>query len=184
MSKFTEHMFFSKDAYAFGKLEKKSFGERLPHELNYQLQNLEEHWVKLRKWQEFHSFKEEIKYQRLLERICFRLEEIDRFLKENKGPPIIRFVCGEIQDLMREQQLTESYLSQEIAEQVGIILTVMISYFLTSVADLHLITLEELAERLQEKVEQLMNRYTGKSREESLRSLSKKVADYKKKQGT
>ena len=172
MSQFIEKLFSFKEAYSFGKPPRKPLKKRLFEEMEFQLRDLETHWVELMKCGPNRNLDEEFAYQRHLERIYFRLEEIHRFLKTNNGPRIIRYICSEIQDLLDEHRLTKRPLPKELMEYAEVILAVMNSFFQPEVSVLHLTTTEEMSKQLKEMVENLLNRYSGKNREESLKSLT------------
>lgn len=174
MSTFTDRIFSFKESYEFEALPLLSLEDFLSNELVLQLQDLEEQWVQLdlRNWSSQRTFSEEIQYRCSLERICFRLEEIIRFLESNKGPRIIRYVCSEILDFLRECKLTNGSISQEKMKQVEHILVVMNSFFQPEVSKLHLTEQSEVANLLKQATENILNRFSGKNREESLRTLS------------
>ena len=153
-----DRVFSLKEAYAFRELPGKPLAQRLLHELTYQLRDLERRWIGLKPKQGEgeRPLKEEIQYQRQMERILCRFEEISRFLKEYNGPEIIRYVCEEIYDLLQDKQFMEDSLSPEQGDQVSVIITVMNSYFLPEISALELITVEEVAQRLKEATVNLL----------------------------
>ncbi len=175
MSTFTDTMFSFKNAYEFDAMPDIPLDHYLSSELRCQLQDLEEHWVKMdeKKWGEKRTFSQEIIYQRSLERISFRLEELIRFLGNTNGPRIILFVCSEILDFLAEKRLMNHALSFDDIKQIEHILVVMNGFFLPEVANLKLMTQEDVSKHLKEAIEKLLDRYSGKNREESLKSLSK-----------
>lgn len=174
MSSFTDRIFSFKEAFEFISLPQLPLEDYLSNELVLQLQDLEELWVAfdLKDWAFQRTFSKEIEYRCDLERISFRLEEIIRFLNCNKGPRIISYVCSEILDFLRETKLTNESISSEKMKQVEHILVVMNSVFQPEVSKLNLIGQSELADRLKEATEKILNRFSGKNREESLRVLS------------
>ena len=171
MSQFTDRMFSFKEGYSFGTIEEKPREQRLHQELGYQLQDLENHWMQLNLWKEERSLKQEIHYQCALERILFRLEEIDRFLLANEGPKIIQYVCSEVHDLLQEQQQIGRSLNLEIKDQVEVILAVINCYLNEEISEVLSITVDVVAQRLKEATEKLLQRFTGKRRNENLQYL-------------
>jgi len=176
MNTFTDRIYVFNDAYEFNPVPDIKLGDYLSQELIYQLQNLEELWVKLDRQKGFgsHDFSQEIDYQRRQERFHFRLEELKRFLSKIKGPRIILYVCSEIADFLKEQQLLKHALTQENVKQIEHILVVMNSFFQPEIARLNLMTQDEVTHQLKTSMEKLLSRYSEKNREESLKPLSNK----------
>jgi len=174
MCTFTDKIFSFKGAYEFESIQEMTLEEYLYNELVTQLQKLEEQWVKLdlTKLSQKRTFSQEILYKTYLERIRYRLEDIKRFLAENNGPRIIHFVCSELLDFINEHDITNTAISEEDVKNVEHILIVMNSFFQPEVTKLQLTTQAEVADRLKKAVEKLLNRFSGKNREESLKSLS------------
>lgn len=159
MSKFTDRVFALRSAYSFGRQPEQTLEDYRLSELAYQLKDLEDRWLRIQVSQldANRSFKEEMHYQREFERVVFRLEEILRFVDKNAGPTIIRFVCSEILDLMRDKQFMEKDLIPAEVDWVGIILVVMNSYFQPEIAELGLMTVEEIARKLKEATTTLID---------------------------
>ena len=174
MSTFTDKIFSFKGAYEFESIPNLSLEEFLYNELLIQLQQLEELWVQLdlKKLSGSRTFSQEIMFRSHLEKIIFRLSETIRFLSQNGGPRIIYFVCSELRDFLNEQKLTKNSVTAENVKNIEHILIVMNSYFQPEISELKLITQAEMADRLKKAVEKLLNRFSGKNREESLESLS------------
>ena len=160
MSKFIEHIFSLKQAYAFGETPQLSLKDYFSQELGEQLGDLEQRLLEMamERWEESVPLKKEIQYQRSLQRLEFRLQEILRFIERSSGPRIVLFVCSEIYDLIQEKKLLDSALGKEEIERISIILTVTNSYFRPEVVALRLTTLEEVAQRLQDAVKRLLKR--------------------------
>lgn len=174
MSTFTDRIFSFKGAYEFDSIPTISLEDYLSNELVIQLQNLEEQWVQLdlHKLSQNRTFSQEILYKSYLARIRYRLEEIIRFLVQNNGPRIIHFVCAELLDFLNEHEISNRSISAENVKNVEHILIVMNSFFQPEISQLKLTTQAEVADRLKKAVEKLLNRFSGKNREESLKSLS------------
>lgn len=171
MSQFTQRIFALKEAYAFGELEKRPYKARLLEEMLYQLRDLEKHWVIFSQWDAITSFHEEIRYHCHLEKLCVRLEETKRFLEDNSGPRIIKFICSEIHDLLQQQKRTKTALDPEVVKQIGGILTVTNSYFLSEFMELQLTSIGDLSPLLKEWTENLMDQYIGRYDGDSFQSL-------------
>ncbi|MCG8337385.1 MAG: hypothetical protein MJE63_23025 [Proteobacteria bacterium] len=173
MSTFTDKIFSFKSAYEFESIPDLTLEDYLYKELVYQLQQLEEQWVKLdlEKLGKNRTFSQEIKYRSSLEIIRFRLEETLRFLSQNNGPRIVHFVISELLDFLNELGITQQSLSAEDLKNVEHILIVMNSFIQPEVFKLKSISQSEVAERLKDAVEKLLNRFSGKNREESLKTL-------------
>lgn len=167
MSKFTKAMFSVKKAYQFEDSGFQSLEQYFLNELVFQLQDLEAQWVRLdmKNWRTELFLKQEIEYHRHLERVLFRLEEIIHFLSRCCGPRIIRYVCSEIYDLLREREMLGEPVLEEEIKQVELILVVMNSFFQPEVPKLNLMTIEELAEKLKMATEQLLSRYADEKKE-------------------
>jgi hypothetical protein len=174
MSTFTDRIFSFKGAYEFESIPAVSLEDYLSNELVTQLHNLEEQWVKLdlKKLSRDRTFSQEILYKTYLARIRYRLEETIRFLVQNNGPRIIHFVCAELLDFLNEYEITNRSLSAENVKNVEHILIVMNSFFQPEITQLKLTTQAEVTDRLKKAVEKLLNRFSGKNREESLKTLS------------
>ncbi len=174
MSTFTDRIFSSKGAYEFESIPDLSLEAYLYNELVIQLRQLEEQWVKLdlQKLSNNRTFSQEIVYRSSLERVKFRLEETLRFLAQNNGPRIVHFVCSELLDFLNEHNITLQSLSAEDVKNVEHILIVMNSYIQPEIIKLKTISQTEIADRLKNAVEKLLNRFCGKNREESLKTLS------------
>ena len=157
MSKFTERMFAMKSAYSFEKQENDSLVAWLLTELTNQLRDLEAKWMQLdadRMPAEPKSYQ----YKVHIEKLLFRLEEVNRLITDNKGPKIISFVCLEILDYLREKQLHESGFSTEQVDSVGVVLIVMSAFLNSEILDLDLITVEEISEQLKKSIAPLRKR--------------------------
>lgn len=174
MSTFTDKMFGFKGAYAFESIPDVSLEAYLYNELVIQLQQLESLWVKLDllKLNTQRTFSQEITFRSHLERIRFRLEETIRFLNQNAGPRIIHFVCSELLDFINEHEITSQGITLDDIKNAEHVLIVMNSFFRPEVSTLDLTPQTEVVHRLKNGVEKLLNRFSGKNREESLRSLS------------
>jgi hypothetical protein len=72
---------------------------------------------------------------------------------------------------MNEIEITQQYLSADDVKNVEHILIVMNSFMQPEVVKLQSISQLEVAERLKHSVEKLLNRFSGKNREESLKIL-------------
>ena len=164
MEKFTRAFFSFRSAYQFKNNKSLSLDHFLLEELIFQLQNLEERWLELdmEGWYEEYSLGQEIKFQLHIGGLCFRLEELLRFLKTSNGPGIIHFICSEILDFLREQKIMKAMIPQYQIKQVEQILTIMNSFFRADLSSLHLMNINEVSTLLEEATKQLLNRYSTK----------------------
>lgn len=174
MGSFTDKMFSVEEAYQFEFKPEISLKEFLQNELATQLHQLEDQWVKLDllKLSGKRTIAQEIFYRSYLERVKFRLEDTIRFLNHINGPRIIQFVCSELLDFLNEYDISGKDLASFDVKNVEHILIVMNGYFQPEVSSLNLTTREEIAQNLKSAVEKLLNRFSGKNREESLKTLS------------
>ncbi|PCI27423.1 MAG: hypothetical protein COB67_08540 [SAR324 cluster bacterium] len=175
MSTFQNYMFAFKDAYSFKLDTNKSVEEVLLQELIYQLSDLEDLWVQL-------EVKKEDTRQYHLNRIQFRLEEINRFLTDYSGPRIIRYICSEISDFLIEQEQQGKIIDPIMEQGVAHILVVMNGFFHPEVYPLQLTTIDEVAGHLKKSMEILLNRYTETDQQKSLQSLQSLKSGKKKKE--
>ena len=74
-------------------------------------------------------------------------------------------------NFLNELGITQQSLSAEDLKNVEHILIVMNSFIQPEVFKLKSISQSEVAERLKDAVEKLLNRFSGKNREESLKTL-------------
>ena len=122
-----DQIFKVKEAYFFEDTGEKLSSDFLLKELIFQLSDLEKNWLSFPTTDvsSVLSLNDRIE----LEKIRFRLQEILRFIKQNKGPKIIEFVCSEINDLIYEKIVMQAPPTSDELNQVSIILTVMSTYF-------------------------------------------------------
>ena len=108
MTDFTEKMFQSESGYKFTR-GSTDLIDYCIEELMVQLYDLERLWEKVNpeNWKDQIPYKYAIKYQRMIEGILFRLREVVRFIRATNGPSIVRFVCTELLDIVRQIEIRE-----------------------------------------------------------------------------
>lgn len=160
MADFTKKMFQSESGYKFTQ-GSEDLIDYCVEELMFQLYDLERLWesVNPEKWKNPIPYQYAIKYQRMIESILFRLKEVIRFIRTTNGPSIVRFVCTELLDIVRQIEIREKFFTKKEYDQIGIVLTSTTICFQKDLIDFGVVSQKQVAQELYTAMQPLLSQY-------------------------
>ncbi|MBF0350395.1 MAG: hypothetical protein HQM11_05155 [SAR324 cluster bacterium] len=157
MKSLIDKAFSLKIAYFFQNIANEELRNYFYQELHRQLTDLEKIWSSIEYFDDQQLNSQELEdYQYKIERLLFRLEEIQYFIETTTGPAIVKFICSEIGNLVSEKRFLGTKWTAEEKESIGVVFTVMNTFYLPEVMDLTVHTVDDVSKALRTAMQPLL----------------------------